>query len=46
MRQLQHLKNSCMMIFQGLSLPNVLIGGPVITSPGFPLETCGNDGLR
>ena len=29
-----------------LSASNVLIGGLVRTSPGFPLETCGNDGLR
>ena len=26
--------------------PNVFIGGPVPDSPGFPLKTCGNDGLR
>ena len=25
---------------------NVSIGGPVPVSPGFPLKTCGNDGLR
>src|SRR5207247_9407789 len=28
------------------SPPNVLIGGPVPVSPGFPIEACGNDGLR
>jgi hypothetical protein len=27
------------------SPPNVLIGGPVRISPGFPLKACGNDGL-
>jgi len=27
------------------SPPNVLIGGPVPVSPGFPIETFGNDGL-
>ena len=26
------------------SPPNVLIGGPVPVSPGFPLKACGNDG--
>jgi hypothetical protein len=26
------------------SPPNVLIGGPVRNSPGFPLKACGNDG--
>jgi hypothetical protein len=26
-------------------IPNVLIGGPVKNSPGFPLKACGNDGL-
>ncbi len=25
--------------------PNFLIGGPVRTPPGFPLEACGNDRL-
>jgi hypothetical protein len=28
------------------SPPNVLIGGPVPISPGFPIEAFGNDGLR
>jgi len=28
------------------SPPNVLIGGPVPFSPGFPLKACGNDRLR
>ncbi len=28
------------------SPPNVFIGGPDPDSPGFPLKTCGNDGLR
>jgi len=27
------------------SPPNVLIGGPVPISPGFPIEAFGNDGL-
>ncbi len=27
------------------SPPNVVIGAPVPNSPGFPLKTCGNDGL-
>jgi hypothetical protein len=27
------------------SPPNVLIGGPVPVSPGFPIEAFGNDGL-
>jgi hypothetical protein len=27
------------------SPPNVLIGGPVLVSPGFPIEAFGNDGL-
>jgi hypothetical protein len=27
------------------SPPNVLIGGPFPVSPGFPLKTCGNDGV-
>ena len=27
------------------SPPNVSIGGPVPTQPGFPLKACGNDGL-
>ena len=27
------------------SPPNVLIGGPVRNSSGFPLKACGNDGL-
>jgi hypothetical protein len=27
------------------SPPNVLIGGPVRISPGFPLKACGNDEL-
>ena len=31
--------------FPTLSPPNVFIGGPLRVSPGFPLETCGNDGL-
>ena len=26
--------------------PNVLIVGPVKTTPGFPLETCGNECAR
>src|SRR3989338_904447 len=29
-----------------LSPPHVSSGGPVLTSPGFPLKACGNDGLR
>jgi len=29
-----------------LSPPNLFIGGPGSDSPGFPLKTCGNDGLR
>src|SRR5713226_6422048 len=29
-----------------LSPPQVSSGGPVLTSPGFPLKACGNDGLR
>ena len=28
------------------SPPNVSIGGPVPNPPGFPLTTCGNEGLR
>src|SRR5438094_6686048 len=28
------------------SPPNILIGGPLPISPGFPLRTCGNDGVR
>src|SRR5262245_23704330 len=28
------------------SPPSVLIGSPVPDSPGFPLKTCGNNGLR
>jgi hypothetical protein len=32
--------------YLNLVTPNVFIGGPVIVSPGFPLEACGNDGLR
>src|SRR5690348_1671697 len=28
------------------SAPNALIGGPNPNSPGFPLKTCGNDGLE
>src|SRR5580765_3228320 len=28
------------------SPPNVYIGGPDSDSSGFPLKTCGNDGLR
>jgi NitT/TauT family transport system substrate-binding protein len=27
------------------SPPNIFIGGPVPNPPGFPLQTCGNDGL-
>ena len=29
-----------------LSPPHVSSGGLVLTSPGFPLKACGNDGLR
>ncbi len=29
-----------------MSPPHVSSGGPVLTSPGFPLKACGNDGLR
>jgi len=28
---------------ENASPPNVLIGGPVPNSPGFPLKACGND---
>jgi hypothetical protein len=31
---------------QGRHPGDVFIGGPVRTSPGFPLEACGNNGLR
>src|SRR5436309_1135054 len=46
---MNHAAASCgvsktfMRIFRRLSPPNVLIGGPVRISPGFPLKTCGND---
>jgi hypothetical protein len=31
-------------IFESVT-PDVLIGGPVSVSPGFPIEAFGNDGL-
>jgi hypothetical protein len=35
-----------MRIIPKASPPNVSIGGPAPNSPGFPLNACGNDGLR
>ena len=40
------IKKSFLIIFPEFSPPNVLVGGPVGISPGFPLKACGNDGLR
>jgi hypothetical protein len=39
-------QNSAMISVSKLSPPNVFIGGPVRTPPGFPLKACGNDGIR
>src|SRR3972149_11658525 len=43
--KLRGIKKSFVIIFPKLSPPNVLIGGPVRVSPGFPLKACGNDAL-
>jgi hypothetical protein len=43
--KLRGIKKSSLIIFSKLSPPNVLVGGPVGISPGFPPKACGNDGL-
>ena len=39
-------QNVAMRIYPKGVTPNVLIGGPVRVSPGFPLRACGNDRLE
>jgi hypothetical protein len=43
--KLTRYQNIAMRIIPKASPPNVLIGGPVPVSPGFPIEAFGNDGL-